>query len=121
MKGRKTGGRKKGAPNKATRDVRALCASIINDPLYLQNLRQHAIERKLAPAVECLLFHYAYGVPRQPVEIDPPLGPIFQIATLPQLTPSPPRLASSREIDPAARSVSSALDATRSTAEEPPP
>jgi hypothetical protein len=100
MKRKKTSGRRKGTPDKATRDVKALCASILNDPLYLRNLRQHAIERKLAPAVECLLFHYAYGVPRQPVEIDPPLGPIFQITQLPQLTPAPLRLPSSIDVQP---------------------
>ncbi len=69
--------------------MKALCASILNDPLYLRNLRQHAIERKLAPAVEVMLWHFRYGVPRQSVEIEPPLGPIFQITQLPQLMPAP--------------------------------
>ena len=35
MKGRKTGGRKKGTLNKATIESRDLCAKIVNDPVSL--------------------------------------------------------------------------------------
>jgi hypothetical protein len=34
------------------------------------------------------------------VEIDAPLVPIFHIATLPQLTPTPPRLPSAIDVQP---------------------
>jgi len=36
-----------------------------------------------------MLWHYAYGVPKQTMEIEQPPGPIFQIACLPQLSPYP--------------------------------
>ena len=38
MKGRKTGGRKKGAPNKATAEAKAACAAIVDDPTYSENM-----------------------------------------------------------------------------------
>ena len=68
MKGRKTGGRKKGAPNKATAEAKAACAAIVDDPTYRQKLMARAKAGKLAPAVEAMLWHYAYGKPKEQVE-----------------------------------------------------
>ena len=49
MKGRKTGGRTKGTPNKATAEAKAVCAAIVDDPVYRQGLMERAQAGKLAP------------------------------------------------------------------------
>jgi len=69
MQGRKTGGRKKGTPNKATADVRALCTKLLADADYVANFKQRLQEGKLAPHVEALLWHYAYGKPAEHIEV----------------------------------------------------
>jgi len=51
-------GRPAGVPNKATVAVRDVCAAIVNDPMYRANLLKRARAGALAPAVECLLWHY---------------------------------------------------------------
>jgi hypothetical protein len=61
-------GRKKGVPNKATAEVRAACAAIVDDPAYLRQLHARAKAGTLAPAVECMLWHYAKGKPKEQVE-----------------------------------------------------
>ena len=61
-------GRKKGVPNKATAEVRAACAAIVDDPTYRRQLIARAQAGTLAPAVECMLWHYAKGKPKDRVE-----------------------------------------------------
>ena len=61
-------GRKKGVPNKATAEVRAACAAIVDDPTYRRQLIARAKAGKLAPALECMLWHYAKGKPKEQVE-----------------------------------------------------
>lgn len=61
-------GRPKGVPNRATLDAREFCAGIVCDPAYQDALRRRALAGKLAPAIECLLWHYAHGKPNQHVE-----------------------------------------------------
>ena len=45
MRGRKTGGRRKGTPNKATAEAKAVCAAILDDPTYRTNLTARAWAR----------------------------------------------------------------------------
>jgi hypothetical protein len=59
----KTGGRKKGTPNKATVEARAFASSIVDDPKYQANLRKRALAGKLKPQIEAMLWHYAKGKP----------------------------------------------------------
>ena len=61
-------GRTKGVPNKATREAREFCAGIVCDPAYQRRIKQRALTGKLAPVVECMLWHYAHGKPAQPIE-----------------------------------------------------
>ena len=65
--GKKTGGRKRGTPNTATREIKTLAARLLNDKTYLRNLR---IRLRLGEAgpVEVMLYHYAYGQPSKKVE-----------------------------------------------------
>jgi len=64
MRGRKTGRRRKGTPNKVTAEARATYAAILDDPTYRTNLPALARAGTLAPAVEAMLWHYAFGQPR---------------------------------------------------------
>ncbi len=68
MKGRKTGGRRKGTSNKVTAEAKAVCAAIVDDPTYRKKLIARAKAGELAPAIEAMLWHYAYGKPKEQVE-----------------------------------------------------
>jgi len=68
-KGRKTGGRIRGTPNKGTVEARQLCASIIDDPVYQERLTRRALAGELPPAIEALLWHYAKGKPREQLDV----------------------------------------------------
>ncbi len=69
MKGRKTGGRQKGTPNKATAEARSICTAILGDPTYRATLLVRAHAGTLPPAVETMLWHYAYGKPTDIVDV----------------------------------------------------
>lgn len=43
--------------------------AIISDPLYLEGLIDRARAGKLAPAVEVTLLHYAFGKPKEQIEV----------------------------------------------------
>lgn len=62
-------GRPKGVPNKATTEAKEFARSITMDPEYRANLKQAAIERKLLPAIEAMLWHYGHGKPAETVEL----------------------------------------------------
>ena len=63
-------GRPKGALNKATRDVKALCTELLESPTYVRNFRTRLNAGKLAPVVEALVWHYAYGKPKEQIELE---------------------------------------------------
>ena len=60
-KGRKTGGRKAGTPNKATQDVQAITRALVEDAGYLEALRQRLREGTVNSTVEVMLWSYAFG------------------------------------------------------------
>ena len=66
-KGRKTGGRRPGAPNRATREIRGVSRALLEDPAYVESL-QCRLREGNAPHMEVLLHHYAYGKPKDVVE-----------------------------------------------------
>ena len=78
--GRKTGGRVKGTPNKATAEAQQAAAAIVDDPQYRQQLKDRALKGELPPAIETMLWHYAHGKPPEELRVgDPdgnPIGPI---------------------------------------------
>lgn len=59
-------GRKPGIPNKNQETVVAFARSIVEDVTYQANLLQRAQAGELAPPVETMLYHYAYGKPMDP-------------------------------------------------------
>lgn len=65
----KTGGRQKGTPNKATVEVRDLCQRLLADPEYQRTFKQRLLSGDLAPGMEQTVWHYAYGKPKDTVEL----------------------------------------------------
>lgn len=61
-------GRPKGRKNKATAEVQLLHRQLVNDSAYRRTLLRRLRSGKLAPAVECLLWHYAYGKPKDTIQ-----------------------------------------------------
>ncbi len=61
------GGRKPGVPNRATLEIREAAKSLIEDPGYLRSLKTR-LKSGRAPHMETLLFHYAYGKPKETME-----------------------------------------------------
>lgn len=74
MKGRKTGGRKKGTLNKATIESRDLCAKIVNDPVYRRMLTKRANAGTLAPGMEQMLWDRTYGKVSDKLQLGGPSG-----------------------------------------------
>ena len=69
-KRRKTGGRQKGTPNKATAEAKEVCTRLVDDPAYLARLRQRLCAGTLSPAVECMLWYFAKGKPREELGVE---------------------------------------------------
>ena len=67
-RGRKTGGRLPGSLNKTTVEAREACAELVDDPKYRRRLGERLRAGKLSPAVECIIWYYAKGRPKDEVE-----------------------------------------------------
>ena len=76
---RKGKGRPRGSQNKATVDVRALAQGLVDDLEYRKRLKDRLLSGKMAPALETLLWHYAYGKPRDTLDITAPEGLDFTL------------------------------------------
>jgi hypothetical protein len=63
-------GRKKGVPNKATLDAKALAEGLVDDPVYLAKLRKDLRARKVAPPIEQMIWYYAKGKPKDVIELE---------------------------------------------------
>lgn len=63
-------GRTKGIPNKATTQIKELAQKILNTPAYLANLQKRVESGKAHPAIESMLHHYAYGKPKEVVQVE---------------------------------------------------
>jgi hypothetical protein len=61
-------GRPKGSPNKATVAVREAAKMLVEDDVYRAKLQKRLREGRIAPAMESLLWFYAYGKPKEQVE-----------------------------------------------------
>ena len=63
-------GKPKGVQNKVTIEAREAAGQIVDNPAYRMNLMDRAINGRLPPQVEVLLWHYAKGVPKQTLDIN---------------------------------------------------
>lgn len=63
------GGRQKGTPNKITAEAREIAQGIINRPAYRAKLVQQADNGRLNPTVESMLWHYAFGKPKEGTDL----------------------------------------------------
>jgi hypothetical protein len=77
--GKNTSGLKRGGPgrprgtlNKVTVEVRAAASALVDDPVYRQKLLHDMRKRRVLPAVETMLWHYAKGKPVERHEITTP-------------------------------------------------
>lgn len=61
-------GRPKGVPNKATIEIKQFAMKMLADPKYGMSLQRRLINGE-APHMETLLHQYAYGKPKDHVEI----------------------------------------------------
>lgn len=67
----KTGGRTRGTQNRVTAEVRELTRSILSDANYLRSLIKRLRNGHLPGSMEVLLWHYAYGKPKETLSIAP--------------------------------------------------
>lgn len=72
--GKKTGGRTKGTPNKTSGVVAERCRQLIESPEYQDYFAHRLKVGQLPPALEALTWHYAYGKPKEQLEVTGPHG-----------------------------------------------
>ena len=65
---RRGGGRAKGTPNKVTTEIRELSQALFDDE-YWTRTRARVLSGKIAPAIESKLLAYAYGEPKQTLDV----------------------------------------------------
>jgi hypothetical protein len=63
------GGRPKGVPNKANRQIQQFARDFLESESYRERLRIR-IERGQAMPIETLLYHYGYGKPKERIEVE---------------------------------------------------
>ena len=61
-------GRPPGVPNRVSREIKAAARALVEDPDYVASLTRRLNAGK-APHMETLLFHYAYGKPRDEIGV----------------------------------------------------
>ena len=61
-------GRPKGVPNKASAEIREAARRLLEDEAYQRGLSVRLIKGR-APHMETLLYHYAYGKPKETMDL----------------------------------------------------
>ncbi len=69
MQGQKFGGRKKGTPNKTTTEVAKCCRDLVANKAYREKFKARLEAGELAPQLEAMAWHYAYGKPVEHHEV----------------------------------------------------
>lgn len=67
--GVRLGGRQKGTPNKATTELAARFRAFVEDPKAVERMRREYRAGNLNPMLVKLFFEYAYGKPKEQVEL----------------------------------------------------
>lgn len=81
MRGKKTGGRTKGTPNKTTVEIRTVMQEFLADAAGQAKLREQYQKGELNPSVLALFYHYAYGKPKDTLALEgglPPFEVVFK-------------------------------------------
>lgn len=65
-------GRPKGSVNRATLYIQKFCRGILESPEYIASVKARIVAHTLPPQIEALYHHYAYGKPKDTVEIVKP-------------------------------------------------
>lgn len=73
-KGRKTGGRRRGSLNRNTREIKGFAQQFLSSPAYVKSAKKRVRSGK-APHLEVLWHHYAYGKPKETMQIDGQVPP----------------------------------------------
>jgi hypothetical protein len=63
-------GKTPGTVNKVSRDVKLFAQSILEDPLVQERTLEDARKGRLAPPIHSMLFHYAYGKPKDTLKVE---------------------------------------------------
>lgn len=63
-------GRPKGSLNKATREFQRACRKLLEDKDYRDALKKRLLAGTLKPQVEVMLHHYAYGKPKETIDVN---------------------------------------------------
>ena len=74
------GGRPKGGQNKSTKEAKTFCAGLLGDRAYMRAFRKAFRERTLDSKLEALVWNYAYGKPRQALDISAEFDPLAYLA-----------------------------------------
>jgi hypothetical protein len=64
-------GRPKGTLNRVTIEIRDAARAIVDDPVYRAGLLTRLLNGE-APHMETLMWHYAYGKPKETIEVSAP-------------------------------------------------
>lgn len=62
-------GRKKGVPNKNTREIKDFSKGFLERPAYRKSLKRR-VDAGEAPHMETLLHHYGYGKPKESLDVN---------------------------------------------------
>jgi len=62
-------GRPKGSLNQRTLEAKAFARQLVSSPTYLQKLQADLNERNVDASIEAMVWHYAYGKPKEYVEV----------------------------------------------------
>lgn len=77
------GGRPKGVKNLTSNAARAVCTRLVENRLYRQAFAKRFYAGELAPPLEAMVWHYAYGKPQETVihggEVKMPAQVIFEL------------------------------------------
>lgn len=75
-KGKKTGGRSKGTPNKTTAEIRERAQQFLDDAEGWAKLCEMYRQGTLNAAVLQMFFHYAHGKPRETLMVEGEMRPL---------------------------------------------
>ncbi len=75
-KGKKTGGRTKGTPNKNTVEIREAARAFLDDVQGQAALLAQFREGKLPPQVLAMFYYYAHGKPRETLMVEGEMRPL---------------------------------------------